>query len=245
MPIYAYGAATRLDFGEWKLRRSVMAWLNPTRRDGKLRRYTPMKIMFGLIATIALSMGAFAMPVVLQEEDAAEAVPEAVQEAVQEAAPPAPEEPAPPVEPPQAPAEPAPAEAPEAAEPVEVAEPVQEAAAEPIPMEAMSVVDAPSVIAGEIVMAQPVMSNCCSVCCCTSCCCPPPPPTPTVMCLVDPCGCSHRVCINVPACCAGEQPVICWRRGFLKRQIATLSWNCCGHQVEVVVTCFGRVIVRG
>ena len=203
-----------------------------------------MKIMFGLIATIALSMGAFAMPVVLQEEDVSEAVPEAVQEAVQEAAPPVPEEPTPPAEP-STPEEPAAAEPAEAAEPVEVAEPVQEVPAEPVPAEAMSVVDTPSVISGEIMMAQPAMSSCCSVCCCTCCCCPPPPPTPTVICLVDPCGCSHQVCVNVPACCAGEQPSICWRRGFLKRQIATLTWNCCGHQVEVVVTCFGRVIVRG
>lgn len=123
----------------------------------------------------------------------------------------------------------------------------------PVPAEGESVMVSPSdlimnepIIGYQPVMASPPCPTCCqSTCCCqNNCCCPPPGPTPTTFCLVDPCGCSHEACINVPACCAGQQPVICWRNGIFKRQIATLSWECCGYQAQVIVTCRGKVRVR-
>lgn len=242
-----------------------------------------MKIMFGLIATIALSVGAFAMPasdngaslettfVALQDEAApveevADAVQDAAQDAVQEAVEDAADiaEPPTPVEP-SAPAEaPTPVEAPAAqetaAEPPVPAEEApaaaQETAAELAPVDEMpalevQMIETPSVMSQEIIVAQPMMmdqpvaSDCCPTCCNSCCCCPPPAPTPTTFCLVDPCGCSHQACINVPACCAGQQPNVCWRSGIFGRQIATVTWDCCGHSVKVIVTCRGKVRVRG
>jgi hypothetical protein len=229
-----------------------------------------MKIMFGLIATITLSVGAFAMPntdsdasleltnVALQDEAAP------VEDAVQDAVPPTPEEPPAPAEAPAPVEQPAatetPAEPPapmEAPAPVEAPAAVEETAAEPaaaadeMPVQEMSIIETPSVMSEGVIVAQPMMidqpiiSDCCPTCCCSSCCCPPPAPSPTTFCLVDPCGCSHQACINVPACCAGQQPTVCWRSGFLRRQIATVTWDCCGHSVKVVITCRGKVRVRG
>ena len=212
-----------------------------------------MKIIFGLVTTVALSMGAFAMPsqdiganlentqVVLQDE----ATP--VADAAQEIEPPVPAEaetPVPvPAEPPVPADTPTEADIPAAAQNETATEP---APATEMPAMEMPISETPSVMTEEIILAQPlVVSDYCSVCCCDCCCCPPAAPTPMTFCLVDPCGCSHQACINVPACCAGEQPVICWRKGFLRRQIATLTWTCCGHEVEVVVTCRGKVKVRG
>jgi hypothetical protein len=128
--------------------------------------------------------------------------------------------------------------------PVPVEAPVQVEAPQPGELP----VDSPSVLTDGVVIDQPVPeaafeSQCCPVSC-VPCCCPPPAPTPTVFCLVDPCGCSHQACIRVPACCAGEQPVISWRKGIFRRQIATLCWSCCGHKAKVIVTCCGKVRVR-
>ena len=95
----------------------------------------------------------------------------------------------------------------------------------------------------EIILAAPMESNGCDICCATPCCCPAPC-VPTVFCLVDPCGCSHEACVNVPACCAGEQPNVNWRGGLFGRQVATLCWTCCDYQAKVVVTCHGKVKVR-
>ncbi len=81
----------------------------------------------------------------------------------------------------------------------------------------------------------------CDTCCCQSCCCP----VPVRMCLVDPCGCPHDVCVDVPPCCAGQQPVVCWRSGLFGRQIASVCWPCCDKEVKVVVTKHGKVRVRG
>ena len=98
------------------------------------------------------------------------------------------------------------------------------------------------------IMAVPVDSSCCPTPCCPTPCCPTPckccPPTPTVFCLQDPCGCGHEACINVPACCAGEEPYITWKKGIFGRQIATVCWKCCDHDVKVIVCRRGRVIVR-
>ena len=113
----------------------------------------------------------------------------------------------------------------------------------PVPADSPSVVEEGAAMdepMPEVVLGDP----CCPVCCVSCCCCPPPPPTPTVFCLVDPCGCSHQACINVPACCACEQPVISWRSGIFGRQIANLCWTCCGHRSKVVITCRGKVRVR-
>ena len=116
-----------------------------------------------------------------------------------------------------------------------------------VPTEAQA--ESPSVVDEGVVIDEPapevVLSDpCCPVCCVSCCCCPPPPPTPTIFCLVDPCGCTHQACMNVPACCAGEQPVITWRSGIFGRQIAKLCWTCCGHRSKVVITCLGKVRVR-
>ena len=96
----------------------------------------------------------------------------------------------------------------------------------------------------QLVMAAP-MVDCCQTCCVTPCCCCPPPPAPMIFCLVDPCGCTHEACINVPACCGDTQPCITWSKGLFGRQFATLCWTCCNHRVEVLVTRRGEVRVRG
>jgi hypothetical protein len=98
-------------------------------------------------------------------------------------------------------------------------------------------------------VAAPVASGCCETCCRKASCrkkcrCPKPEPVSMEFCLVDPCGCSHEACIEVPPCCVGEQPEISWRKGVLGRQIATLCWQCCDHEVKVIVTGSGKVRVR-
>ncbi len=85
-------------------------------------------------------------------------------------------------------------------------------------------------------------SDCCQVCCMPC----PPPPVEMTFCLQDPCNCCvYEACVCVPACCAGEQPCVTWKQGILGRQIATLCWQCCGHEAKVVVTKHGKVRVRG
>ncbi len=95
----------------------------------------------------------------------------------------------------------------------------------------------------EVTLAAPMSSSGCDVCCATPCCCPAPC-VPTTFCLVDPCGCSHEACVNVPACCAGEQPNVSWRGGLFGRQTATLCWSCCDFEARVIVTRNGKVRVR-
>ena len=126
-------------------------------------------------------------------------------------------------------------------------EPVAQEPVAPVPAE--MVIEAPSIMMGSemmdpAIMAAPVAGNCCPTTCCpTPCqCCPP---TPTVICLQDPCGCSHKACVQVPACCAGEQPCITWKKGLFGRQTASLCWKCCGHEVKVLVRRNGAVRVRG
>jgi hypothetical protein len=80
--------------------------------------------------------------------------------------------------------------------------------------------------------------SCCDPCCTPTC-------VPTTICLVDPCGCSHEACVNVPACCVGQQPEVCWRGGVLGRQVATLCWPCCDFEAKVIVARNGKVRVRG
>lgn len=94
-------------------------------------------------------------------------------------------------------------------------------------------------------MMMPAASGCGS-CCCQPCCCPPPCPVPTTLCLIDPCtGCSYEVCVEVPPCCVGQQPVVSWRDGLFGRRIASLCWTCCDKQAKVTVTRRGKVRVRG
>lgn len=74
-----------------------------------------------------------------------------------------------------------------------------------------------------------------------------PPPIEVKLCVVDPCACSpcpHEVCVCVPGCCT-ETPTVCWHDGFLGRRVATYTWACCGHSVDVVITKHDKVIVRG
>jgi hypothetical protein len=60
-----------------------------------------------------------------------------------------------------------------------------------------------------------------------------PPPIEVTLCVDDPCD-----------CCAPQSVCVSWRNGFLGRRVATYSWPCCGHTVEVVVTRRGELIVR-
>jgi hypothetical protein len=72
-----------------------------------------------------------------------------------------------------------------------------------------------------------------------------PPPIEVALCVDDPCDCCapQTVCVCVPCCCT-EEPCVTWRNGLLGRRVATYSWPCCGHTVEVVVTRRGELIVR-
>jgi hypothetical protein len=65
-------------------------------------------------------------------------------------------------------------------------------------------------------------------------------------CVKDPVTCcTHEVTACVPACCAGEIPCLdSCSRGFLGRRVLTYKFQCCGHCVDVVITHFGKVIVR-
>jgi hypothetical protein len=72
-----------------------------------------------------------------------------------------------------------------------------------------------------------------------------PPPIELALCVDDPCDCcpAQEVCVCVPCCCT-EAPCISWRNGLFGRRVATYTWACCGHSVEVVVTRKGELIVR-
>lgn len=89
-----------------------------------------------------------------------------------------------------------------------------------------------------------VHSHRCTTCKHVQCRCRRPAKVATVFCLVDPSGCEHHACINVPACCAGEQPSVSWKGRLFGRQVATLCWACCDKEVKVVVTRRGKVKVR-
>lgn len=64
------------------------------------------------------------------------------------------------------------------------------------------------------------------------------------MCLVDPLGCEYEACIEVPVCCLNETPCIEWNKRLLGRKVATICWECCDHEVKVIVTRRGKVKVR-
>ena len=105
-------------------------------------------------------------------------------------------------------------------------------------------VPAPILLApGEVPIALPVPAAACQTCCKTKCRCKKVPQKAT-FCLVAPNGCEHEACAKVPACCAGEAPSVSWKRGILGRMVATLCWECCDHQVKVIVTRRGKVRVR-
>ena len=76
-------------------------------------------------------------------------------------------------------------------------------------------------------------------------CCCPPPPIKTTLCVKPPCSCCAKtVSVCIPGCCT-EPPQVCWKKGFLGRQVGIYTWPCCGHSVKVVVTRRGDVKVRG
>jgi hypothetical protein len=72
-----------------------------------------------------------------------------------------------------------------------------------------------------------------------------PPPIEVTLCVDDPCDCcpGEEVCVCVPCCCT-EEPCVTWRDGIFGRRVATYTWKCCGHSVDVVVTRKGELIVR-
>ncbi|MEM8669509.1 MAG: hypothetical protein AAGG48_18430 [Planctomycetota bacterium] len=78
-------------------------------------------------------------------------------------------------------------------------------------------------------------------------CCPPPPPVKITWCVTDPCNpcCTYEVSACLPACCVDAAPTYCgWRKGFLGRKVLTYKFLECNECVEVVITPFGRTIVR-
>ncbi len=84
----------------------------------------------------------------------------------------------------------------------------------------------------------------CTTCRTRACRCQPAPFTATVFCLTDPCGRQHEACIEVPACCALEQPAVSWKGGLFGRQVAHLCWNCCDHEAKVVISRNGKIRIR-
>lgn len=94
----------------------------------------------------------------------------------------------------------------------------------------------------------PEPAPCCTPAPCCECapvCCPAPP-VEISFCVVDPVTCcKYPVTVCVPAECAGTTPVYAGcRPGFLGRKILTYKFPCCGECVDIVITKFGRVIVR-
>ena len=77
---------------------------------------------------------------------------------------------------------------------------------------------------------------------CQSCVCQPT--MERTICVTDPCtGCSQQVCVSVPCCCT-EDPCVTCRSGILGRTVLTYCWGCCGHSVDVVINCRGKIRVR-
>lgn len=106
---------------------------------------------------------------------------------------------------------------------------------------------------GPILVEQPVIhppvavhrpTVVCTECRCVTCCCKPKKHVTTQFELVDPKGCVHVACAKVPVCCTNEAPTVSWKCRLLGRQIATLCWECCDHEIKVVVTRRGKVKVR-
>lgn len=82
--------------------------------------------------------------------------------------------------------------------------------------------------------------------CCAPVCCPPPVKNVSqTLCLYDPCTCkTAKAEVCIPETCCGETPCVTWKSGIFGRRIATVTWEGCCTSVEVVVTIFGKVIVR-
>lgn len=102
------------------------------------------------------------------------------------------------------------------------------------------------------VLSAPVDAGCLSGNCPQPVCCEPapvccPPPVKVSWCVTDPCDpcAKYKVEACLPACCADEVPCLAgWRKGFLGRKVLTYKFVGCGECVEVVITPFGRTIVR-
>ena len=112
-----------------------------------------------------------------------------------------------------------------------------------VPNQTLRVPPAISLAPGEVPSTLLIPDVACQNGCKPSCCCKQIPQKAT-FCLVDPRGCKHEARAKVPACCAAESPVVSWKRGVLGRMVATLCWECCDHQVKVIVTRRGKVRVR-
>ncbi|BBO32004.1 hypothetical protein [Lacipirellula parvula] len=76
----------------------------------------------------------------------------------------------------------------------------------------------------------------------TGCCLPPVTVTLRVDDPCDPCP-AFPVTVCVPGGC-DESPCVSWRNGAFGRRVATYTWRSTGHQVEVVITRRGEVIIR-
>lgn len=90
-------------------------------------------------------------------------------------------------------------------------------------------------------------AGCCQPACAPQPVCCPPPPVAVTWCVTDPCNpcCTYEVTACLPACCANAVPTYCGcRKGFLGRKILTYKFPECNECVEVVITRFGRTIVR-
>ena len=65
-----------------------------------------------------------------------------------------------------------------------------------------------------------------------------------VMRVKDPCECCFvDVPVCVPTCCLAEHPDVCFRKGFLGRDVVAYTWPC-GFELEVVFKRNGDLIVH-
>ena len=76
------------------------------------------------------------------------------------------------------------------------------------------------------------------------CCCKRTKKYEATFCLLDPNGCEYEVCAKIPAHCVDESPTVNWQCRLLGRKVATLCWECCDHQIKVIVKRCGKVKVR-
>lgn len=96
--------------------------------------------------------------------------------------------------------------------------------------------------------AQPVPSivtvTTCTVCRTAVCRCKSQHPVAARLNLVDPKGCNHGVCLNVPDCCTDGAARVHWKGRLFGRNVAKVSWDCCDHESTVIVKRNGKVKVR-
>lgn len=104
----------------------------------------------------------------------------------------------------------------------------------------------PAIVSNPVLLHRPAPVKICTACKCTVCCCKTKSnrKVETNLNLVDPTGCVHHACVQVPVCCLNEAPRVSWKGRLFGRQVATLCWDCCDFEAKVVVTRRGKVRVR-